>query len=67
MNSTIRASKKGEVLVMRDLVKLEQCPIDDPQDACVTATAADEGLAEVFAEPVDKVYFAAFRDIFPVA
>jgi hypothetical protein len=26
--------------------------------------AADQGLAEIFAGPVDVGYFAAFRDIF---
>jgi hypothetical protein len=30
MNSTIRSSKKGEVLLMRKLGKLGHCPTDDP-------------------------------------
>jgi hypothetical protein len=64
MNSTVCASKKGEVLLMRKLGNLGQCPNDNHQDAFVAATTVDEGLTEVFTGPVDEEYFSAFRDIF---
>jgi hypothetical protein len=64
MNSTVHTSKK-EVLLMRKLGNLGQCPNDNPRDASVAATAVDEGLTEVFTGPVDEEYFGIFRDIFP--
>jgi hypothetical protein len=67
MKSTVRASKKGEVLLMRRLGKLDKrgsSPSEEPQD---TVASADQGLAEVFAGPVDAEDFAAFRDIFLAA
>ncbi|CAO2166201.1 unnamed protein product [Urochloa humidicola] len=58
LNSTVRASKKGEVLVMR---KLGLCP-EDP-----TAGQPRQELAAVFKGPLDASSFAALRDIFPAA
>jgi hypothetical protein len=68
-NSTVRASKKGEVLLMRKLDKLSTRPTKDPEASAADATTADRGLAAVFAGPesVDKEYFSAFRDLFPAA
>jgi hypothetical protein len=68
-NSTVRASKKGEVLLMRKLDKLSTRPTEDPEASVADATTADRGLAAVFTGPesVDKEYFAAFRDLFPAA
>ncbi|CAN6234554.1 unnamed protein product [Urochloa humidicola] len=55
LNSTVRPSKKGEVLVMR---KLGLCAPDD---------MPHEELKEVFAGPLDAKLFVAMRDIFPAA
>jgi hypothetical protein len=52
---------------MRKLAKLDMRPTEDPEVAATAATAADQGLAEVFTRPLDEDYFAAFRDVFPVA
>jgi hypothetical protein len=68
-NSTVRASKKGEVLLMRKLDKLSTRPTEDLEASAADATTTNWGLAAVFAGPesVDKEYFAAFRDLFPPA
>jgi hypothetical protein len=68
LNSTVRASKKGEVLLMRKLDKLSMRPTEDPE-AAAAETATDQGLAAVFARPgpIDKEYFVAFRDLLPTA
>jgi hypothetical protein len=54
---------------MRKLDKLSMRPTDDTEAATAEATAADQGLAAVFAGPgpIDKEYFAAFRDLLPAA
>jgi hypothetical protein len=54
---------------MRKLDKLSMRPTDDTEAATAEATTADQGLAAVFARPgpIDKEYFAAFRDLFPAA
>jgi hypothetical protein len=41
LNVTVRASKKGEVLLMRKLGKLGPRLAEDPQDAAATVDAAD--------------------------
>jgi hypothetical protein len=41
MNATMHTSKKGEVLLMRKLAKLDMCPIEDPEVAVAVATTAD--------------------------
>jgi hypothetical protein len=53
---------------MSKLDKLSTRPTEDPE-AAAADTTTDRGLAAVFAgpEPVDKEYFAAFRDLFPAA
>jgi hypothetical protein len=63
----MRAFKKGEVMLMRKLGKLDMRPIEDPEAAAAAATATDQGLTEVFTGPVEKEYFAALRDTFPSA
>jgi hypothetical protein len=54
---------------MRKLDKLSMRSTDDTEAATAEATAADQGLAAVFAGPgpIDKEYFAAFRDLLPAA
>jgi hypothetical protein len=54
---------------MRKLDKLSMRPTDDTEAATVEATTTDQGLAAVFAVPgpIDKEYFAAFRDLLPAA
>jgi hypothetical protein len=42
MNSTVCASKKGEVLLMRKLAKLYKRPIEDPEVATTAPTDADQ-------------------------
>ncbi|CAO2161977.1 unnamed protein product [Urochloa humidicola] len=59
LNSTVRASKKGEVLVMRKLGLL-------PDDPSGTGPLHPE-LASVFRGPLDTSSFAAMRDMFPAA
>jgi hypothetical protein len=63
----VGASKKGEVLLMRKPDKLSTRHTEGHAVAAQDATAADQGLAAVFAgpEPVDKEFFGAFRDLFP--
>jgi hypothetical protein len=53
---------------MRKLDKLSMRPTEDPE-AAAAETATDQGLAAVFAGPgpIDKEYFAAFRDLLPAA
>ncbi|CAN6331390.1 unnamed protein product [Urochloa humidicola] len=58
LNASVRASKKGEVLVMR---KLGLC---DPGDVNPPDTRV---LASVFHGPLDTTHFASLRDIFPAA
>jgi hypothetical protein len=45
--------------------KLSMRPTEDAEAATAEATVADQGLATVFAGlgPIDKEYFAAFRDL----
>nr|TKW35688.1 hypothetical protein SEVIR_2G391450v2 [Setaria viridis] len=57
LNSTVRASKKGEVLVMR---KLGLCSTDGP-----VPDQPHPQLASIFQRPLDAKYFCAIRDIFP--
>ncbi|CAN6172135.1 unnamed protein product [Urochloa humidicola] len=57
LNSSVRASKKGEVLVMR---KLGICMNDDD-------SGQRQQLAEVFRGPLDTSHYASLRDIFPAA
>jgi hypothetical protein len=54
---------------MRKLDKLSMRPTEDTKAAATEATAADQGLAAVFARPgmIDKEYFIAFRDLLPAA
>jgi hypothetical protein len=63
----MRASRKGEVLLMCKLGKLDMHPIEDHEAVAGAATAAYRGLTEVFTRPVEKEYFATFRDTFPAA
>lgn len=67
VNSIVRASKQGGVLFMRKMDKLSIRHTEDPEAAAAEATVADQGLVVVFAgpRPIDKEYFATFRDIFP--
>jgi hypothetical protein len=76
-NSTVCTSKKGEVLLIRKPDKLmsmspTEDPLaaatEDPEAAAAETTAADQGLFAVFVGPrsVDKKYFTAFRDLFPM-
>jgi hypothetical protein len=68
LNATVRASKKGEVLLMRKLGKLGPRPVEDPQDAATTPDAADQGLAKkIFSGPVNKEDFDTLRDLFSTA
>jgi hypothetical protein len=68
LNATVRASKKGEVLLMRKLGELGPRPVEDPQDAATTVDAADQGLAKkIFSGTVDKEEFDALHDLFPTA
>nr|CAB3496083.1 unnamed protein product [Digitaria exilis] len=60
LKSTVRASKKGELLLM--------CKLGLPPPE--RAAAIDEqqpDLAAVFMGPMDDHYFAAMRDLFPAA
>jgi hypothetical protein len=52
---------------MCKLDKLSMRPTEDPEAATAEATAADQGLAAVFARhrPIDNEYFAAFCDLLP--
>ncbi|CAN6271947.1 unnamed protein product [Urochloa humidicola] len=59
LNSTVRASKKGEVLVLR---KLGLLPADP-----TSAGSLHPELASVFRGPLDTSTFAAMRDMFPAA
>ncbi|CAO2044229.1 unnamed protein product [Urochloa humidicola] len=59
LNATVRASKKGEVLVMR---KSGLCPVENP-----TPEQVHQELAAVFKGPLDPCDFAAIRNIFPAA
>jgi hypothetical protein len=68
LNATMRASKKGEVLLMCKLGKLGSRPSEDPQDAATAASAADHGLVKkIFYGSVNKEDFDALRDLFPGA
>ncbi|CAN6345196.1 unnamed protein product [Urochloa humidicola] len=58
LNTTVRASKKGEVLVLR---KLGLRPDDD------NSTDTSRQLASVFHGPLDTTHFVSLRDIFPAA
>ncbi|CAO2186369.1 unnamed protein product [Urochloa humidicola] len=59
LNSSVRASKKGEVLVMR---KLGLCQAEG-----ATILGLKPELKAIFTGPLDKTHFAAIRDIFPAA
>ncbi|CAN6356795.1 unnamed protein product [Urochloa humidicola] len=59
LNSTVRASKKGEVLVLRKLGLLSGDPTG--------AGSLHPELASVFRGPLDTSTFAAMRDMFPAA
>ncbi|CAO2162882.1 unnamed protein product [Urochloa humidicola] len=59
LNSTVRPSKKGEVLVMH---KLGLCQADG-----LALGQSRPQLASVFRGPLDAQTFAAIRDIFPAA
>jgi hypothetical protein len=56
--STVRASKKGDMLVMR---KLGECVASEPP------AVNDQDLAVVFTGPLNSDYFSAMRDILPGA
>lgn len=60
LNSTVRASKKGEVLVLRKLGLLTN---DTRQDG----EFCQKELASIFTGPLDDHYFQALRDIIPAA
>ncbi|CAN6171142.1 unnamed protein product [Urochloa humidicola] len=55
LNSSVRASKKGEVLVKR---KLGLCSDDG---------SSEQELASVFRGPLETSHYASLRDIFPAA
>nr|CAB3498747.1 unnamed protein product [Digitaria exilis] len=59
LNSTVRASKKGEVLLMR---RLGLHAKDDHR-----GSERSKELASIFKGPLDDHYFAALRDIIPAA
>jgi hypothetical protein len=62
LNSTVRASRKGEVLVMH---KMGLCKADGQ---ALASGQPRPQLAPVFAgAPLDAQYFASLRDMFPAA